>query len=958
MDVLEGRAYEISPIPLSLLMCPYVQNEQECRIEECPFQHNKYKNEVEFGMWKGRKMFGCIGLEQRYMDLMLVECDTVALKNSVMLCNKDKWRSISITRAEFSFLLADGRSRGPMVPGLQLNCGGKCLGEDGVLSWAPGALEVKPGEKIVVPFTAQSSVVGAIQCRVTFIDSTLGLTSLPLLVSITVVSRDDAALVLRVRTAAAPYFPKEVRDLWAKPAKRVIGAPPPPCVEPVATNSICYTPVEFSWAFYNGFVPWTTIEQWRKDCTDPLLKGVFDHGLLGSYDFMFQQDKHLGMGLKERGEKQFRTLLAQKDLDPLLGLQAMLLLEEMARDATARTFDAFFVPITWNWKEKLPKGAMLASLEIPGASEKRPHLLYGDCLRVRVHVPGEGMEHLELHARVLSIRGTTVTVSMRTARDVLPQLPSKVHIKFVWNRMGFRRMHLALLHFGKHPELSAAFDPNKLSVPSTARRRLQVGDFECQDPRLSSEQKSAVACMLSSSPKAGDPFIIIEGSAGSGKTETIVEMVRQAVRAWGPATRVLLCAPSNGAADVLALRLLEGGVLSMLRLNAHQRALTELLGGGRLLPHCFVGKGSNLHDMPPLDVLLSFNVIVATCVCSGWIRERYGAAYCPNLIVVDEAAQALTPELLIPISMAGPVTRAMVLCGDPKQLGPAIHSSEGSELGGFLEKLLENPFYARGGGKSFHIQLTRNYRTHPELLALSSRLFYKSAVHPCWNPIEANRLLGFEDVAHSAYPCAFYGIVGVDERDGDSPSFLNWREALEVVRLVKHVLSSKAIGARTGVFKIGVVTPFYQQVRLIRRLLRENDLRDIRVGSIEDYQGQEESVLIVSCVRSSHRWIAQDKERGLGLLFNNRQFNVCITRPRNLLLIVGNPYILTLDPNWRHLIGETLKRETYTGVPFDVTWCDASNAAAHEDQEVEEDKDIDLLAHHLYTDDQPWDARY
>ena len=40
-------------------------------------------------------------------------------------------------------------------------------------------------------------------------------------------------------------------------------------------------------------------------------------------------------------------------------------------------------------------------------------------------------------------------------------------------------------------------------------------------------------------------------------------------------------------------------------------------------------------------------------------------------ILVDEAGQALGPETLIPLSLAGPSTR-VVLCGDPQQLGPLV----------------------------------------------------------------------------------------------------------------------------------------------------------------------------------------------------------------------------------------------------------------------------------------------
>jgi len=46
---------------------------------------------------------------------------------------------------------------------------------------------------------------------------------------------------------------------------------------------------------------------------------------------------------------------------------------------------------------------------------------------------------------------------------------------------------------------------------------------------------------------------IVHGPPGTGKTLTAVELIRQVCRA-NPQARILCCAPSNGAADILAAR--------------------------------------------------------------------------------------------------------------------------------------------------------------------------------------------------------------------------------------------------------------------------------------------------------------------------------------------------------------------------------------------------------------------
>jgi helicase MOV-10 len=137
-----------------------------------------------------------------------------------------------------------------------------------------------------------------------------------------------------------------------------------------------------------------------------------------------------------------------------------------------------------------------------------------------------------------------------------------------------------------------------------------------------------------------------------------------------------------------------------------------------------------------------------------------------------------------------------------------------------------------------------------------------------------------------------------------------------VAEVIERLLKSEQMGKKVTVNDIGVVAPFYRQVRMIRNILRERGLRDIRVGSVEDYQGQEERILIVSCVRASERWIQDDKEHQLGLLFNDRTFNVCITRAKCLLLCIGNPHVLSVDRNWKTLLSRCVKNNTYQGIEY------------------------------------------
>ena len=100
--------------------------------------------------------------------------------------------------------------------------------------------------------------------------------------------------------------------------------------------------------------------------------------------------------------------------------------------------------------------------------------------------------------------------------------------------------------------------------------------------------------------------------------------------------------------------------------------------------------------------------------------------------------------------------------------------------------------------------------------------------------------------------------------------------------------------------KIGLVTPYKGQVRLLRtkfeNFLDEFNCKpgDININSVDAYQGQEKDIIIFNCVRSNSLENAPLAAR-LGFLTDLRRLNVAITRPKHFLFIVGNSETLGLS---------------------------------------------------------------
>lgn len=94
----------------------------------------------------------------------------------------------------------------------------------------------------------------------------------------------------------------------------------------------------------------------------------------------------------------------------------------------------------------------------------------------------------------------------------------------------------------------------------------------------------------------------------------------------------------------------------------------------------------------------------------------------------------------------------------------------------------------------------------------------------------------------------------------------------------------------------------------------------MQVGSVEEFQGQEKPVIIVTTVRSLEygQEANSDALRGLGFLQSEKRFNVAITRAMSLLVVVGDPYLLGADPAWLSFLQHCINIGVYTGCDLPI----------------------------------------
>ncbi|XP_076933925.1 putative RNA helicase SDE3 isoform X1 [Bidens hawaiensis] len=575
--------------------------------------------------------------------------------------------------------------------------------------------------------------------------------------------------------------------------------------------------------------------------------------------------------------------------------RTLLIMEEIKLEDDMRTYDMQNVTFK-------RKGRFL-TLEVPGLSERRPSIVTGDIIVAKL------VQHNE-HTTAPLYKGYIFRVE---AEEILISFHEDVHsyhaegdhydVQFEYNRLGMRRLYQASEACGKlDPEfLFPEFSSNERHIETRP-----LVPFSCN---LNEEQLSSVEMILGC--KGGPPYII-HGPPGTGKSVTLTEAILQLYTTQRNSI-ILVCAPSNSAADHLLARLvLENAVKirkqDILRLNAPARSIDDIKS--EFLEFCSFDEDTTAFNCPMYEHLIKYRIIVSTYASAALIYAEAIKKGHFTHIFLDEAAQASEPETMIPISHFYRRDTVVVLAGDPVQLGPVIFSkdAEGYGLGkSFMERLCESKFY-KHGDQNYVTKLVRNYRCHEHILSLPSTLFYKGDLVPCKEDDTLYPLTWKDYIPNPEFPVLFLGVQGVDEREGNNPSWFNRIEASEVVEVILN-LKDKGIKNED----IGVITPYRQQVIKISTALETFVGSEIKVGTVEAFQGQEREVIIVSTVRSTIKHNDTDKRHCLGFLSNPRRFNVAITRARSLLIAIGNPHIICKDEHWNKLLWHCVENDSYKG---------------------------------------------
>uniref|UniRef100_A0A0P4W405 RNA helicase n=1 Tax=Scylla olivacea TaxID=85551 RepID=A0A0P4W405_SCYOL len=594
--------------------------------------------------------------------------------------------------------------------------------------------------------------------------------------------------------------------------------------------------------------------------------------------------------------------------------QTMLWLEEMQMELDIRYYsmeEAVLKQVPLRDYSSVP----CVELRVPGLAENRPSVLKGD----NVLVTHKGKKKPLYAGVVHEVKETSLYLAfgpefMDTFIDNI-----RVSVNFQFNRHPLKVSHRALELIQRNPL-------NYLTFPSAPpAAACPITNIVPYNRKLENnrEQMLAVRNIVNRTSRPA-PYVVF-GPPGTGKTVTIVEAIKQVLK-LDPNSRILACTPSNSAADLIAVRLLEHVPSSQIfRMHATSRAISTI--PDKLRDVSNVDRG--IIYFPQDNTLWQYRIIVCTMVTAARVVSAGMPTGHITHVFLDESGHSMEPEALVPLSGLVSKDTQVVLAGDPHQLGPVIRNPQcfsshslfknyGLDKS-YLERVMEFPMYQPQPGRGFNTQvvtkLLNNYRSHSAILKEPNEIFYNSELKVCGDQMLIHSLCNWEHLPRRQFPLVFHAVKGKDDREGTSPSFFNAQEVSAVIGWVKKLLDSKS--PRIAGKDVGVITPYRRQVEKIRSQLRKvRGAENVKVGSPEEFQGDERLVVIISTVRASQDYMADDHVFKLGFLRNPKRFNVAVTRAKALLIIVGCPEILSLDEHWGRLLRYIQQSGGYKGHAF------------------------------------------
>ena len=482
--------------------------------------------------------------------------------------------------------------------------------------------------------------------------------------------------------------------------------------------------------------------------------------------------------------------------------------------------------------------------------------------------------------------------------------------------------------------LFEVFEP---TFNESTERKNYIKNLTFFNTELNESQKDAVRFALEV-----NEIGLIHGPPGTGKTTTIVEVILQLVKLGN---KILVVAPSNIAVDNIGEKLIYyksilSGKDSKYNLDFD---LCRIGHPARLLPsvisNCLDTKVENsdntqfvkkvkremdkikrelqkvdykekekkfalkqeLKDKKEdikgsykntvFDIYRKANIILSTCVSSGenYLNMAISKENPFDYIVIDECAQGTECLCWVPILQG----KKAILAGDHLQLPPTIKSKNAEYV---LSYTLFDRMISTYGDKVTRL-LDTQYRMNEKIMKFSSEELYedkliadKNVKNHTLKDLISERYKNDKNILEEINSLDDFGIFDkplvllntsglefFETKDPETLSSFNIGETDLCKRMVDY-LKDKLKAENKD---IGIITPYSAQVANLSHKITQDEYRGLEISTVDGFQGREKEIIILSLVRSNQK-------HQVGFLSDKRRLNVAITRPRRMLVVIGD----------------------------------------------------------------------
>lgn len=260
-----------------------------------------------------------------------------------------------------------------------------------------------------------------------------------------------------------------------------------------------------------------------------------------------------------------------------------------------------------------------------------------------------------------------------------------------------------------------------------------------------------------------------------------------------------------------------------------------------------------------------------------------------EIVIIEEAAEIFESHVA---ALLTPNLKHMIMIGDHKQLRPKPFNYEIEKKYKFdvsmFERLINNNYN--------YAALNYQRRMRPQFSQFIKMIYNNYDDHES----TFNR----ENIKGVCKNMLFFDHRCLEKDDKSMSSKSNVFEAEMIVKFAEYLIKQ-----RYEHEQITILSFYIGQILYIREQIRKLNIGKLRVSSVDNYQGEENDIILLSLVRSN-------KENNIGFLKNSNRICVALSRAKKGFYIFGNFNTieqsnsnLTTDFKWMDIINLARKEE-------------------------------------------------